>query len=76
LVTYNRRATQPRRQIARYAGALKSGPVSSVWFPRKPSAWVVGCQAIILQEDWGRATNWVGEFTPEISRTLRRKNER
>jgi hypothetical protein len=72
-VTYNRTEKQLRPQVALYAGALGSGAISSLWFPGKPNAWVEGYQAMILQAGWGLATNWVGEFAPEIARTLKRK---
>jgi hypothetical protein len=72
-VTYNRTETELRPQFALYAGALGSGAISSLWFPSKPNAWVEGYQAMILQAGWGLATNWVGEFAPEIARTLKRK---
>ena len=72
-VTYNRTETGLRPQFALYAGALGSGAISSLWFPSKPNVWVESYQAMILQAGWGLATNWVGEFAPEIARTLKRK---
>jgi hypothetical protein len=72
-VTYNRTEKQLRPQFALYAGALGSGAISSAWYPSKPNAWVEGYQAMILQAGWGLATNWVGEFAPEVTRTLKRK---
>jgi hypothetical protein len=73
-VTYNRTETKLRPQFALYAGALASGAISSLWFPSKPNAWVEGYQAMITQAGWGLATNWVGEFAPDIVRTLKRRN--
>jgi len=72
-VTYERTEKKRRPQFALYAGALGSGAISSLWFPSKPNAWVEGYQAMILQAGWGLATNWVGEFAPEITRTLKIK---
>jgi hypothetical protein len=70
-VTYNRTERQFRPQFALYAGALGSGAISSLWFPSKPNAWVEGYQAMIMQAGWGLATNWVGEFAPDIVRILK-----
>jgi hypothetical protein len=72
-VTYNRTETQLRPQLALYAGAFGSGAISSLWFPGKTNAWVEGYQAMFVQAGWGLATNWVGEFAPEIVRTLKGK---
>lgn len=72
-VTYNRTEKDLRPQFALYAGAFGSGAISSLWFPSNPNAWVEGYQATIVQAGWGLATNWVGEFAPEIVRIIRRR---
>lgn len=72
-VTYNRTEKELRPQFALYAAALGSGAISTAWYPSKPNAWVEGYQAMILQAGWGVASNWVGEFAPEIERILKRK---
>ena len=58
---------------AGYAAALGSGAISTVWYPSKTEPWVEGYQAMILQAGWGMASNWVGEFAPEIERIVKRK---
>jgi hypothetical protein len=72
-VTYNRTEKELRPQFALYAGALGSGAISSTWFPGKLNPWVEGYQAMITQAGWGLASNWVGEFAPEIVRIIKRK---
>lgn len=72
-VTYNRTEKELRPQIALYAAALGSGAISTVWYPSKTDPWVEGYQAMILQAGWGLASNWVGEFAPEIERIVKRK---
>jgi hypothetical protein len=75
-ITYNSTEQEHRPQLALYAGALGSGAISSLWFPGKPKPWVEGYQSMITQAGWGLATNWVGEFAPEISRIVKRKKSR
>jgi hypothetical protein len=72
-VTYNRTEKELRPQFALYAAALGSGAISTVWYPSKTDPWVEGYQAMILQAGWGMASNWVGEFAPEIERIVKRK---
>ena len=72
-ITYNRTERERRPQFALYAGALGSGAISSLWFPGNPKPWVEGYQSMITQAGWGLATNWVGEFAPEIGRIVKRK---
>jgi hypothetical protein len=72
-VTYNRTEKNHRPQLALYAGALGSGAISTTWLPGKQNPWVEGYQAMISQAVWGLATNWAGEFAPEIVRVIKRK---
>jgi hypothetical protein len=74
-VTYNHTEREYRPQLALYAGAFGSGAISSLWYPGNPKPVVEGYQAMITQGGWGLATNWVGEFAPEINRILKRKKK-
>lgn len=71
-ITYNHTEKDRRPQFALYAGALGSGAISSLWFPGKPKPWVEGYQSMITQAGWGLATNWIGEFAPQIARIVKR----
>lgn len=75
-ITYNRTESQRRPQLALYAGAFGSGAISSLWYPGYPKPWVEGYQSMVTQAGWGLATNWVGEFAPEINRIVKRKKTR
>jgi hypothetical protein len=75
-ITYNRTESERRPQLALYAGAFGSGAISNLWYPGKPKPWVEGYQSMVTQAGWGLATNWVGEFAPEISRIVKRKKSR
>jgi hypothetical protein len=72
-VTYNQTESERRPQLALYAGAFGSGAIASLWYPGNPKSWVEGYKAMATQGVWGLATNWVGEFAPEIDRVLKRK---
>jgi hypothetical protein len=75
-ITYNRTESERRPQLALYAAAFGSGAISSLWYPGNPKLWVEGYQSMATQAGWGLATNWVGEFAPEINRILKRKKDR
>jgi hypothetical protein len=72
-ITYNQTESERRPQFAMYTAAFGSGALSSLWYPGNPKPWVEGYQAMITQGGWGLATNWVGEFAPEINRVLKRR---
>jgi hypothetical protein len=75
-LTYNRTESERRPQLALYAGAFGSGAIASLWYPGNPKPWVEGYHSMITQAGWGLATNWVGEFAPEIGRIVKRKKSR
>jgi hypothetical protein len=75
-ITYNHTEIDRRPQLALYAGAFGSGALSSLWYPGNPKPWVEGYQSMATQAVWGLATNWVGEFAPEINRIVKRKKNR
>jgi hypothetical protein len=72
-VTYNSTETERRPQFALYGGAFGSGAIASLWYPGDAKPWVEGYKAMATQAVWGLASNWVGEFAPEIDRVIKRK---
>lgn len=68
-VTYNRTEQELRPQFALYGAAFGAGMISSTWKPRA-EVWEQGAHGVLTQALFGLLTNWVGEFSPEISRVL------
>jgi len=73
LVTYDRTEKALRPQFALYGGAFASGVVSGTWKPRNRDLVAEGYRATFVQLGFGFASNWLGEFAPDIRRILRRK---
>jgi hypothetical protein len=72
-VTYNRNLAY-RPQVPLYVAAFGAGAVSAQWRPNI-SNWEAAYRAAASQAVFGVMFNWIGEFAPEISRTLRRKKK-
>jgi len=73
-VTYARDEKSLRPQIMPYLGAFSGGALASTWRPSSPKWYVDGYQGAVSQVLIGIATNWIGEFAPEIARVVRRKH--
>jgi hypothetical protein len=69
-VTYDRTETALRPQIMPYLGAFGAAALATTWHPGNPSWQVRGYQAAITQVFIGTGVNLLGEFAPEIGRTL------
>lgn len=70
--TYNKTEQELRPQVALYGAAFASGMISSTWKPQA-EAWEQGAHGMLTQAGFGLLTNWVAEFSPEITRVLHGK---
>jgi hypothetical protein len=69
-VTYDSTEKQLRPQIMPYIGAFGGSALATSWSPGH-SVWQVrGYQGVITQVFVGAGINWIGEFAPEIARTI------
>jgi hypothetical protein len=75
-VTYDRTEKSLRPQIMPYLGTFAASALATEWEPGHPQWVVKGYQAAITQVFVGAGINWIGEFSPEISRILKRKKIR
>jgi hypothetical protein len=74
-VTYDRTEKSLRPQIMLYLGAFAGSVVSATWKPGNVPLWTAGYQGAVAQVPIGIGTNFLGEFAPEIVRSLRRKGK-
>jgi hypothetical protein len=72
-VTYDRTELSLRPQLMPYIGAFAASSIATTWEPGHPQWAVKGYQAAITQVFIGMAINWIGEFAPEIGKTIKRK---
>ena len=72
-VTYDGTEVSLRPQLMPYIGAFAASSIASTWEPGHPRWEVKGYQAAITQVFIGMGINWIGEFAPEIGKTLKRK---
>ena len=72
-VTYDRTEKNLRPQLLPYIGAFTGSVAGTAWEPGRINWQVKGYQAAITQIPVGMGINWIGEFAPEIVRTVRRK---
>jgi hypothetical protein len=72
-VTYGRAEKALRPQVMPYLGTFGASGLSTAWQPGNPRWQVKGYQAVVTQVFVGAAINWIGEFSPEINRILKRK---
>jgi hypothetical protein len=72
-LTYNKTEQELRPQFALYGAAFASGMISSAWKPRT-EIWEQGARGMLTQAEFGLISNWIGEFSPEISRVLHGKH--
>jgi len=71
-LTYNQTEQELRPQFALYGAAFGAGMISSTWKPGG-NVWEQGAHGVLTQAGFGLISNWVGEFSPEITRVLRKK---
>lgn len=71
-VTYNKTEQELRPQLSLYGAAFGAGMISSAWKPRA-DVWEQGSRGVLTQVAFGLLSNWVAEFSPEISRVLHGK---
>jgi hypothetical protein len=62
--------SEPRYYLGAFAGSV----VSTTWKPGSARIWTEGYQGIITQVPIGIGINFLGEFAPEITRIIRKKN--
>jgi hypothetical protein len=72
-VTYDRTEKSLRPQLMPYLGAFGSAALATEWEPGNSRWTVKGYQAAVTQVFVGAGINWIGEFSPEITRILKRK---
>ena len=72
-VTYDRTEKSLRPQLMPYIGAFGSAALATEWDPGNSKWTVKGYQAAVTQIFVGAGINWIGEFSPEITRILKRK---
>jgi hypothetical protein len=72
-VTYDRTEKSLRPQLMPYLGTFGPAAMATEWEPGKSRWTVKGYQAAVTQVFVGAGINWIGEFSPEISRVLKRK---
>jgi hypothetical protein len=58
-----------------YLGAFAGSVISTRWKPENVRPWTEGYQGIITQVPVGIGSNFLGEFAPEISRILHKKQK-
>jgi hypothetical protein len=73
-VTYDQTEKALRPQIMPYLGAFAGSVVSTTWKPGNARVWTEGYQGVITQLPIGIGINFLGEFAPEITRIIRKKN--
>jgi hypothetical protein len=71
-LTYNKTEKELRPQIALYGAAFAAGAISSTWRPQS-GALSQGYGNMLTQAEFGLLSNWIGEFAPDIMRTINRK---
>ena len=60
-------------QLFTYAGAFAGSVTATAWEPGNPNWQVKGYQAAITQVPVGMGINFIGEFAPEITKVIRKK---
>ncbi|HEX7960614.1 MAG TPA: hypothetical protein VF493_11890 [Terriglobales bacterium] len=74
-ITYDSTEKGLRPQIMPYFGAFVGSALAASWSPEHAVWQVRGYQGVITQVFVGAGINWIGEFAPEIVRTIRRKRQ-
>jgi hypothetical protein len=74
-VTYDRTEKALRPQLFSYIAAFGGAAIAATWYPGSPNVVVKGYQGAIVQVGVGIGVNWLAEFAPEITRSIRRKKD-
>jgi len=72
-VTYDSTGQQ-LPQLPLFGAAFVAGMTASTWKPGPRNVWAEGGYAVAGQAGWGILTNWLSEFSGDISKKISRKH--